>query len=70
MDKDMKISAAVAGLYDALKTIEVASELSGQTTSRVLQVLTRAELEGIMSDCIIAVRHHSQRLKEAFKEEE
>lgn len=66
--KDVKIAVAVAGLLDALKTIETAGELAG-SGNRVLQALTRNDLEGIMVDCVKAVRHHSKQLKEVFKEE-
>jgi len=68
MDKDTKISAAVAGICDALKSIDKATELAG-STGRVLQVLTRSELDSIAANCILALRHQNRRLQEALVED-
>lgn len=63
--KHMEVASAVAGMVDALKTIESAVELKAQT-GRLRGLLTPQELDEITVNCVKALRLHNQRLKEVL----
>jgi len=60
-----EIAATMEGIAGALKTIELAMELSSQT-NRLHNVLNRLELQEVAGNAVVAMRKLHENLKTAL----